>query len=198
MRFGAASLLIATALAPAAAVAQSSQPAARTIPVVAHAPQVCAVQAPQIAGGRQVNFRGLNGSTLQIDRLVDPTTLSTNAASTEIRFEAVCNYPHRLTLETQNNGLFQTIEHTSRPAEGFGHAIPYRATLSWGLENLRLDADAKVRRISDRTIFIDRATSGDMLLRLEIDPGATNDRANAPLIAGYYGDTLRVTVEPQQ
>lgn len=197
MRSGAAFLVIAAALAPATAAAQS-QPATKTMPVIATAPQVCAVQEPQVASGRQVNFRGLNGSTLQIDRLVDPVTLSTNAASAEIRFEAICNYPHRLIVETQNNGLWQTSERPGRPAEGFGHAIPYRATLSWGLENLRLDADAKVRRINDRSIFINHPASGDILLRLEIDSGATNDRANAPMLAGYYGDTLRVTVEPQQ
>lgn len=197
MRSGTALIVIAAALWSAMADAQSQQ-AVKTMPVIANAPQVCAVQEPQIASGRQVNFRGLNGSTLQIDRLVDPVTLSTNAASAEIRFEAVCNYPHHLIIETQNNGLWQTSERPGRPAEGFGHAIPYRATLSWGSENVRLDADAKVRRINDRSIFIAHATSGDISLRLEIDPGATNERANAPLLAGYYGDTLRVTVEPQQ
>jgi hypothetical protein len=37
-----------------------------------------------------------------------------------------------------------------------------------------------------------------VLIRLDVDAGATNARANAPLVAGVYGDTLRITLEPQQ
>jgi hypothetical protein len=191
-----APLLLLTFLASGTAGAQGLT-STRAMSVNASAPQVCAVQAPQLAGGAQVNFRGLNGTTLQIDRLVDPTTLSTSAASVEVDFEAVCNYPHRLTIETQNNGLWQTSERAASPASGFGYAVPYTATVRWGLKNLQLDADAKVRRIADRTMTIDEPAAGTIFLRLEIQPGASNGGQNAPLLAGYYGDTLRVTVEPQ-
>lgn len=194
MRLAAPFLLVA--LVPGALAAQS-QTSTRSVAVSGTIPQVCVVQAPRLAGGAQVNFKGLNGTTLQIDRMVDPHTLSTEAASVEINFEAVCNYPHRLTIETQNNGLWQTSERTAAPPEGFGYAVPYTATVTWGLENVQLLADAKARRIAQRVVSIDRPTSGNLLLRLEIQPGASNDRQNAPLLAGYYGDTLRVTVEPQ-
>jgi hypothetical protein len=192
----AAPFLIVALAAPAAAGAQSTD-GTRTMAVSASAPEVCAVQGPQLAGGAQVNFRGLNGSALQIERLVDPTTLSTNAASIEVSLEAVCNYPHRLTVETQNNGLWQTVERAGPAVPGFASAIPYTATVRWGRENMELQADAKSRRIAERSIAMGEATSGSIVLRLEIQPGASNDRQNAPLLAGFYGDTLRVTVEPQ-
>lgn len=190
-------LLFAAVLVPAGAGAQQTS-AVRTIAVSGSAPNVCAVDAPLVAAGAQVNFRGLNGSALQIDRLIDPETLSTKAASIEIGLNAVCNYPHRLTVETQNNGLWQTSEQTASPPQGFARAVPYTATLTWALKDLRLDADAKVRQIADRSILIDQPAAGTIVLRLEIQPGATDTTANAPLLAGSYGDTLRVTVEPQQ
>lgn len=191
-------LILAGLLLPAAAHAQGTN-ATSNFTVNATVPGTCAVGAPLLAAGRQVNFRGLNGTTLQIDELVDRTTLSTNAASVEVRFEAICTFPHRLKLETQNNGLWQTSERSGvAPPEGFGTAVPYRADVSWADENLRLNADAGVRRIADNSVFVPGAGLGQILLRLEIDAGATNERANAPLLAGTYGDTLRITLEPVQ
>ena len=160
-------------------------------------PGTCAVGSPQLAAGRQVNFRGLNGTTLQIDQMVDPATLSTNAASVEVRFDAICTFPHRLKVETQNNGLWPTSERGAQSPQGFGNAIPYRADLTWADQTLRLNADAGVRRIADNSVFVPGVGMGDILLRLEIDPGATNAQANAPLLAGVYGDTIRITLEPQ-
>jgi hypothetical protein len=189
--------LIAAALAfPAAAQAQSNS-VTSAFTVNASVPGACAVGAPLLSAGRQVNFRGLNGTTLQIDTMVDPTTLSTNAASVEVRFEAVCTFPHRLKVETQNNGLWPTSERSPVPPEGFGNAVPYRADVTWADRTLRLNADAGVRRIADNSLFVPGAGLGDILLRLEIDSGATNERANAPLLVGVYGDTIRITLEPQ-
>ena len=191
-------LILAAALVPTVAAGQASEIATRSIAVNASAPQVCAVQEPELSSGAQVNFRGLNGTTLQIDRLVDPATLSTNAASVEISLAAVCNYPHRVVIESQNNGLWPTSGVVAAQPDGFGTAVPYRASVTWGIENVRLEADASVRRLGEASVRVDHAASGTILLRLEIQPGASNERQNAPLLAGYYGDTLRVTVEPQQ
>jgi hypothetical protein len=190
-------LLAAGLLLPASAQAQSNS-ATSTFAVNASVPGACAVGAPALAAGRQINFRGLNGTTLQIDQMVDPTTLSTNAASVEVRFDAVCTFPHRLKVETQNNGLWSTSERPGRAPEGFANAVPYRADVTWADRTLRLTADAGVRRTADSSVFVPGAGIGDILLRLEIDPGATNERANAPLLAGVYGDTIRITLEPQQ
>jgi hypothetical protein len=181
---------------PAAAAAQVA-PVTRSVPVTASAPAVCAIQEPTVRAGGQVNFRGVNGNTLQIDHMVDPRTLAAAAASVNVTFDAVCNYPHRLIVEAQNNGLWQTSERPPSPPPGFAYAVPYRATIDWGLEHGRLEADAKVRRIADRSILVDHPTAGEITLRVEIKAGASNTQANAPLLAGSYGDTLRITLEPQ-
>lgn len=187
----------ASALLPAAAAAQLVAPVTRTVPVIASAPAVCSIQEPELAAGGQINFRGINGNTLQIDHLVDPATLGAAGASANVKFDAVCNYPHRIKVEAQNNGLWQTSERSPAPPEGFAYAVPYSATIDWGLEHGRLDADAKVRRIAERSITVNRPTAGEIRLRVEIEAGASNVQANAPLLAGFYGDTLRITLEPQ-
>lgn len=178
-------------------VAAQSATDFRNFPVSGNAPQVCAVQAPRLAAGAQINFRGLSGNTLQIDRLVDPTTLATSAASADIQFDAVCNFPHRIRVESQNNGLWQTVERTAQTPDGFAYAVPYRANLTWGEVTGQLDADAKVRRISEQRINVDQATAGAIVMRVVIEAGSSNTTNNAPLIAGFYGDTLRLFVEPR-
>lgn len=185
-----------SAALPSVAPAQVA-PVSRSLAVTASSPPICAMREPALAAGAQINFRGLNGNVLQIDRLVDPATLAAAAASVDVRFDAVCNYPHRIRVEAQNNGLWRTSERPADPPPGFAFAVPYRAIIDWGLEHGRLEADAKVRRIAERSIVVDRPTSGEIKLRLEIEAGASNVQANAPLLAGFYGDTLRITLEPQ-
>ena len=189
-------LVAAGLILPGIAHAQSNS-VTSAFTVNASVPGTCAVGPPLLNAGRQVNFRGLNGTTLQIDQMVNPSTLSTNAASVEVRLEAICTFPHRLKVETQNNGLWPTSERAVRPPEGFGNAVPYRADLTWTDRTLHLNADAGVRRIADNSVLVPNGGMGDILLRLEIDAGATNERANAPLLAGVYGDTIRITLEPQ-
>lgn len=184
-------------LAAAGPAAAQSTTDARPFPVSGNAPQVCAVQAPRLAAGAQINFRGLSGNTLQIDQLVDPATLATNAASADIQFDAVCNFPHQIRVESQNSGLWQTIERGATPPDGFAYAIPYRATLSWGDVSGALNADARVRRIVEQRFAVDEATAGVILIRVVIEAGSSNTSNNAPLVAGIYGDTLRLFVEPR-
>jgi spore coat protein U-like protein len=191
-------LVVLLLLVPASAHAQSTTTTdTRTFTVNGSVPGTCAVGPPTLAPGSQNNFRGLNGSTLQIDQLVDTTTLSTKAASIDVRFDSICTFPHRLMIESQNNGLWRTSERSSTPPEGFGYAVPYRALVRWARESLRLNADATIRRIADSSVFVRGSAIGDIELRLEIDSGSTNEAANAPLLAGVYGDTIRITLEPQ-
>ena len=171
--------------------------ARRDFDVVATVPGGCTVGEPSQTAGAQVNFRGVSGNTLQIDQLTDPTTLSTRAASIELSFEATCHSPHRLIVESQNNGLFPRSERPAVPPAGFGTAVPYVATARWGTHNVRLDADAHSRQSRDNWVSSEPNT-GSILLSLQIEPGATNRRQNAPLLAGVYADTLRITLEPKQ
>ncbi len=189
-------VLIAGLVAASPALAQSTT-VSRTMPVTGSAPQICAMEQATLASGSQDNFRTLSGNLLQIDTLVDPRTLATNAASAQIEFAAVCNFPHRIRLESENNGLWQTDGSMNQPAEGFAYALPYQAALTWGEVNGVLSADANVRRISERRFNIDQATAGAIELSITIEPGASNIRANAPVLAGYYGDTLRIFLEPR-
>jgi hypothetical protein len=191
-------LLMSTILVSGAAHAQQSRTDVRTFPVNGNVPGTCTIGSPVLAPGEQINFRGLNGNTLQIDQLVDATTLSTRGASVVVRFEAICSFPHRLKVETQNNGLFQTSERSAAAPEGFGDAVPYTAFVEWGDKNLEVLADAVSRRTAETSTAVDAITAGDLRIRLEVEPGDTNLRANAPLLAGVYGDTLRITLEPQQ
>jgi len=171
--------------------------ATKTLPVTGNAPPVCAMGLPRVAAGNQINFRGLSGNTLQIDQMVDPTTLAVAAASVDVKFDAVCNYPHRLRLESQNNGLFPTLQRTQPAAPGFGSAVPYRATVNWGAVNGVLNADAQARRVNEQRFNIDLPTAGEIDLKLNIAPGSSNTRDNAPLLAGDYADTMRIFVEPR-
>ena len=113
---------VALLLAPAAAAAAlpaaaQTRSATTSMPVVGSAPQICVLQPPRLAPGAQVNFRGLSGETLQIDQMVDSTTLAANAASASVQFDAVCSFPHRLRIESQNNGLWRTSELAAIPSE---------------------------------------------------------------------------------
>jgi hypothetical protein len=80
---------------------------------------------------------------------------------------------------------------------GFSDAVPYTATLIWGPVNNTFQADASARRMRDSAQAVDQPVVGDIVLRLDIQPGATNLQTNAPLVSGVYRDTLRLTVEPQ-
>jgi len=190
-------VLVACGLPCAPPTSAQTTEAAKTLPVTGNTPPVCAVGEPRLQSGNQINFRGLSGNTLQIDRMVDPATLAVSAASVDVRFDAVCNYPHRLRLESQNNGLWPTLQRTQAPAPGFAYAVPYRATVTWGDVNGLLNADAQARRVTDQRFNIDQATAGQIDLRLAIAPGASNVRDNAPILAGDYSDTIRLFVEPR-
>ena len=194
-------LLLPLILLSSAASAQNLQDQkpvqSRSFPVTGNAPSICVLQAPQVANGAQVNFSGLNGSLLQISSLIDPTTLATKAASVELNFDAVCNFPHQLRVEASNNGLFRTSTGTAPPF-GFASAIPYQARFNWGQQTLLLNADAQIRRLNEQSIRVTDPTAGNLSMRFEIQPGASNVQSNAPVIAGNYAETLRITLEPQR
>jgi hypothetical protein len=187
-----AALALAALAAPALA---QSTPGGASYAVVASAPRVCSIAQPRLEPGRLVNFRTLNGTTLTVDRLTDPATLATLAASASIGFEAVCNFPHQVVIESQNNGLWRSA--LTRTPEGFADAVPYGATLRWGDLTRRLEIDAENRRIVEFAVPVGKPTAGTLQLDIDIQAGAANLRTQAPLLAGVYQDTLRVTVEPQ-
>lgn len=188
------SLLLAAAAGPV--LAQTAPANSRTFPVTGSVPQVCNIGQPVQGDQAPVNFQGLQGNGLAIQQLVDPTTLQSRAASVEIQFAGTCNYPHRLVIESQNNGLWRNTLGAA-PAAGFSSSVPYSVTVNWGDQNQRFDVDAATRDVRNIEMLSD-AAAGDVSLRLEIQQGASGGGPNnAPLLAGAYSDTLRVTLEPQ-
>ena len=66
-----------------------------------------------------------------------------------------------------------------------------------GDTNGQLSIDAKVRQLVQQRITIDQPVAGEVQLRIEMEAGASNVQTNAPVLAGGYGDTLRVFLEPR-
>lgn len=166
-------------------------------PVIGSSPELCQLGEPRISGGQPaVNVKTIIGRVLEIQELTDPKTLSTEGASVELAFDAFCNYPHRVTLSSENNGLFRQVAGGTPPL-GFANAVPYRAELRWDDDSLLLDADALNRREARQDLSTSDPTSGPLLLRLRIIAGATNITTQAPLLAGEYRDTITITVGPQ-
>lgn len=180
-------------LSAAPALAQQS----RTFEVTGSAPQVCAVAQPRLSTGSMVNIRTLDGDSLQIDRLVDPRTLTTNGASAEVSFDAVCTFPHRIVVESRGNGLWRNNAAGGARSPGFADGVPYSAEISWGGVRDRFEATAVSRGSNRRTTSVAEATVGELKVALAIRPGASNGALNAPLLAGVYSDTLTITLEPQ-
>jgi hypothetical protein len=179
------------------ASAQAATSASQTFAVSGGAPQVCAVSNPVLSAGGLVNFQSLNGTTLQLAQLANPQTLATNAATATITFAAVCNYPHQIVLESQNNGLYRGGAVGAPPPAGFADGVPYTADLTWGQVTSRFFVPATTRQVNQNRVPVPTATAGDLKIELTVQAGASNLSANAPLVAGVYTDTLRVTVEPQ-
>ena len=189
-------LLLPLALIAAPAAAQSLT-ATTTMPVIGSVPQVCAMQQGSIQSGSLVNIAGLDGDTLRIIQFVDPGTLSVKAASATISFDAVCNFPHAVRIESSNNGLWPVDGRITQVPGGFAYAVPYTAQVTWGLANAQFSADAKTRRMAQQTINVAAPAAGQLNLRIEIAEGASNVENRAPVIAGTYVDTVRIFLEPR-
>lgn len=191
------SLILLPLLTVATPAAAQSLIAASTLPVTGSVPQICAMQQGSIQSGSLVNVAGLDGDTLRIIQFVDPATLSVKAASATISFDAVCNFPHAVRVESSSNGLWPVDGRVTQSPAGFAFAVPYNAQVTWGVANAQFSADAKTRRISQQTINVEAPAAGQLNLRIEIAEGASNVENRAPVIAGTYVDTVRIFLEPR-
>lgn len=166
-------------------------------PVTGEVPDLCILGDPRIDGGAaSINVESVSGRIVRITSLSDPATLSTRGTQANILFDAMCNYPYRVSVESRNNGLWRQTTDTPTPV-GFANAVPYYATVSWNEESAELDADAKSRSPKTASFSSLAANAGELGLQLRILPGTTNAVAAAPLVAGDYGDILTITLGPQ-
>lgn len=171
--------------------------ATRSLPVTGSVPRTCAMQQGKIAPGSLQNIAGLDGDTLRIIQFTDPATLAVRAASVTVSFDAVCNFPHSVRVESQNNGLWPIDQRVSDRPAGFAYAVPYTARVNWGPVDALFDATAKVRSQNQQVIAVNDAVAGEFRLRIEIQDGASNVVTRAPLVAGNYVDTVRIFLEPR-
>ena len=118
------------ALATTSAQAQSTVATGNFV-VAGNVPQVCTMERGRVRTGGIVNFVGLDGSTLRISQLVDPNTLAARPSSVTVTFDAVCNFPHAVRIESENNGLWPTDGRMSSDIGGFAYALPYTARIQW-------------------------------------------------------------------
>ncbi|MFM2301405.1 MAG: hypothetical protein RLZZ84_1141 [Pseudomonadota bacterium] len=174
-----------------------SDTASRDLPVTGSAPQICAMQDGRIQPGGLINIAGTSGTTLQIQQFVDPQTLAARAASATVDFDAVCNFPHSVRIESQGNGLWPTDGRVSSSAQGFAYAVPYTAIVNWAGSNAALSATGKVRQNIQQSFTVDQPAQGTLSLRIQIAEGASNVENRAPVLAGDYADTLRIYLEPR-
>lgn len=185
-------IAMSAACVPAPVWAQN-QPQA--VAVTGEAARMCVLgQVAQGQGGLS-NFDAPSGSVFGITALADPTTLTTQAASINLSMDAMCNGLHRVSVASDNNGLWR--HGVASATSGFGSAVPYRANLVWGGQQSALFADATQRQLVQDQVLIGSPVVGAMLIEFSINAGATNAGVGSPLLAGEYSDVLRITVEPQ-
>ncbi len=190
-------LLLPSLLASAQPAFGQSRVATQDLGVTGNTPAVCTLQNGQLQTGGLINIAGLDSDVLRIQTLTDSQTLAARAASASIRFSAMCNFPHQVRIESQNNGLWPTDSRQSSQVPGFATAIPYQASLTWGPVSGALDANANVRRLASNQVAVDQPVVGEVQMRIEIVSGASNTVVNAPVVAGTYGDTVRIYLEPR-
>lgn len=175
----------------------AQEDASETLGVSGSAPQVCTIASGRFRTGELLNFVGADSDTLRVIELLDPRDLSARAARATISFEAVCNFPHRVRLESQENGLWPVSGPLSPDQGGFATALPYAVSLNWADRAQLLETDAKIRRQRVTFAEIDEPAVGDMTVAISLDAGASNTQSGAPVLAGAYSDVLRIYLEPR-
>lgn len=193
-------LIAVTAALVTPAAAQSQQQAlvqSQSLTVAGSTPQVCTLAQGDLRTGQLVNFRGTDGDTLRVLQLIDPKTLAAQSARATVMMGAVCNFPHRVRVESQDNGLWPVEGPLAPTTPDFATALPYRVSFDWADRTGLLEADARVRRAHETRADVDTPAVGDLTLTIEMDAGASNTLIGAPVLAGVYSDTLRIYLEPR-
>ena len=189
--------VVAATLVASAASADPSLLDKRDMGVSANTPDVCIISNQNNGRIRPlVNATSSGAAAVEITSLIDRGTMSTAAAQVEVTFDAMCNFPHKLNVISDNNGLFRPIN-AAAVVPGFASAVPYTADVTWGGQTLAFEATAQRRGLAQADLIIAEPAQGSIVLQFNVLPGATNAQNGAPLAAGIYSDVIRISVEPQ-
>lgn len=190
-------LAIVATLVASAATAAPGLIDTRDMGVSANTPDVCIISNQNNGRIRPlVNATTSGSAAVEITSLIDRGTMSTAAAQVEVSFDAMCNFPHKLNVISDNNGLFRPIN-AAQVVAGFASAVPYTADVTWGGQTLAFEATAQRRGLAQADLIIAEPSAGSIVLQFNVLPGATNAQNGAPLAAGIYSDVIRLSVEPQ-
>lgn len=186
-------LAIAVAIGSGGAACAQSVPQSATIAVTASVDRKCTLANPQIDLGQTTNIGQVSGSTVRIADLSDDQ-MSTKVTDFTAEVAGMCNASHQLTVSSDRGGLWR--DPAGLRSNGFANGVPYRATISWGGEQAILRANASGEGQVQQTLSVDQPAGGSVQIQFHIDQSATNVGVGAPLIAGTYDDTIRVTMGP--
>jgi hypothetical protein len=166
--------------------------------VIGSVPKLCTISQPTLQASGLINFTNLSGNALVIAQLANPVTLSSQAATAKIDFDAVCTFPHTVTIESQHNGLWRDGSFVPPTgAGGMANAVPWAGRLIWGPVNSTFQFNAQNRQIQDVRFPVGEPFAGQLELDISILAGSTNNLTNAPLMSGNYRDIIYVTLTPQ-
>jgi hypothetical protein len=128
-------------------------------------------------------------NTVTITTLIDATTARLLASSISLKFKALCNHAHSITIRSVNGGL--RGQGTSPILGGsFRTTVDYSVMLLWGAISSGFRTNGAPGQGSPPTA-ISGAYAGDVALNIMIHPGWKND---LPVAADTYSDTLIITL----
>lgn len=161
------------------------------VPVVGQVSALCVLGDPEVLAGGGANISAIVGGTVNIASLVDED-LTTRATRFEVELPALCNRPHRLTIRSDNGGLWHAAP--GRAGPDFGDGVPYRIDIKWAGLDRQFFVPAQSVAETNSNTPVSRPSGGTLGLSFSIDAGASNAGANVPLVAGTYRDTIRISM----
>lgn len=188
-----------TLLLPAlAALATAGTAHAETAPgevqILAQAHQKCRLDPQVRLRGAATNLGALSSTGLSLADLTAPDVAAARPAQVQFAFSGFCNGPHRLVLESANNGLWRTG--SLGAAANLAQSTPYTVGARWSDRPLLLNADARSRRRAEAILHSNAPAGGALEISFTIDANASGLGDSVPLAAGRYSDLLRISLEP--
>lgn len=175
-------ILLALALLPMSAAAQTPVSGGGRFEIAGEAPFACVVRGPTTVNATNATVEATTGSSssIRITQMVDPQSAQARGAQVDLVLPVICNGPHRLTLTSSNGGMLRAGGTAVVGQAGFGEYVPYRIDATWGSDQKGADSNGG----SPLTIDSQTGRAGNVTLSIKV-PAGTN-----PLVAGAYSDEI--------